>query len=156
MGIRRQAREAAVQALYMCDSLSSWNPETIDLCFGNFVIIGPVLEYARMICLNAIGNISQIDAAITCASEHWSVSRMGRVDRSIMRVATCEMMFCGEIPAGVVINEAIEIAKRYSTEDAHQFINGVLDRVATNNGRKQYLSDNEVVDINVNAMLAVK
>ena len=156
MGIRRQAREAAVQALYMCDSLTSWNLETIELYFSNFVIIGPVLDYARVICTEAIGNISQIDSAITCASEHWSVNRMGRVDRSILRVATCELLLGKDIPAGVVINEAIEIAKRYSAEDAHQFINGVLDRIANNNGSKQFLNEPDPIVADLGVLAATK
>lgn len=131
MGIRRQAREAALQALYMCDSLGRWLPETVAFCFDHFGITGMVREYAEPLCCGIINRVPALDSKITCASDHWSVNRMGRVDRSILRIAVYEILYVDEIPSGVAINEAIEIAKRYSTVESPMFINGVLDRVAS-------------------------
>ena len=132
MGVRRQARESALQALYMCDCLGRWMPETVAFCFDHFGVTGAIREYAEPLCCGIISNISAIDSKITCASDHWSVNRMGRVDRAILRIAVYEIIYVEQIPRGVAINEAIEVAKRFSTVDSPMFINGVLDRVAEN------------------------
>ena len=131
MGVRRQAREAALQALFMCDFVSDWNSQTADFCLEHFSIPKSVRPYAAQLCAGVIQHIVKIDASLTCASEHWSLNRMGRVDRSILRLATFELMFLDEIPVNVAINEAIEIAKRYGAEESPHFVNGVLDRVAS-------------------------
>ena len=136
MGVRRQAREAALQALFMCDFLSDWKNPTAEYCLEHFSIPKSVRTYALELCSGTIQNIVKIDSSLTCASEHWSLNRMGRVDRSILRLATYELLFSGEIPINVAINEAIEIAKRYGAEESPHFVNGVLDRVASLNRPK--------------------
>lgn len=130
MGVRRQAREAAVQALYMCDALGRWTPESASFCFEHFDIADIGREYAEALCVGVIEHVSKIDSQLTCASEHWSINRMGRVDRAILRVAAYELIYVTDIPAGVAINEAIEIAKRFSAVESPTFVNGVLDKVA--------------------------
>ena len=135
MGIRRQAREAAVQALYMCDTLNKWDLPTVDLYVKNFDVAKNVKDYATILCLGVLENISFLDAAITRASEHWSISRMGRVDRALLRVAGYELLISSEIPKGVAINEAIEVAKKFSAEESPNFINGVLDKIAASNNQ---------------------
>jgi transcription antitermination protein NusB len=74
---------------------------------------------------------AEIDAAITAASLNWRLERLGVVDRCILRVATYELLFEAEAPAAVIINEAIELAKRFCAADAPAFVNGVLDAVKT-------------------------
>lgn len=131
MGVRRQAREAALQALFMCDFLSDWSQHAADFCLEHFGIPKNVRPYSEQLCHGVLSELPTIDAKLTCASEHWSLNRMGRVDRSLLRLATYELMFLEEIPINVSINEAIEIAKRYGSEESPQFVNGVLDRVAS-------------------------
>ena len=130
MGVRRQARESALQALFMCDFIGEWTVETVDFCFDHFSVPKAARAYASQLCAGVIAKKISIDAELTCASENWSLSRMGRVDRSILRVATYEIVHLPEIPPNVAINEAIEVAKRFGAEESPQFVNGVLDRVA--------------------------
>ena len=136
MGVRRQAREAALQSLFMVDFLSSWEVTSADFCFDHFEVQPSPREYAQNLCYGVIKNLSKIDSEITLASENWSVSRMCRVDRAIIRIATYEMLFLDEIPNNVAINEAIEVAKRFGTDESPTFVNGVLDKISHNNKPK--------------------
>ena len=131
MGVRRQAREAALQALFMCDFLSEWNQDSVSFCLDHFAASSNARPFTERLCDGVIANKTKIDAELTCASENWSLSRMGRVDRAILRVATYEIVFLDDIPVNVAINEAIEIAKRFGAEESPQFVNGVLDKVAS-------------------------
>lgn len=142
MGMRRQAREAALQALFMCDCLSTWDSEAVKLCLDHFGVPRPIQGYALQLSVGVIDNLSRIDSEISCASEHWSLSRMGRVDRSLLRLATFEMIFLDEVPLNVSIDEAIEIAKKFGTDNSPVFINGVLDRVATTQRSRLAVAEN--------------
>lgn len=136
MGVRRQAREAAMQAVYMCDFVSKWSQDDADFCFEHFDVAKAARSYGLLLTKGVIENISKIDSKLTVASENWSLSRMGRVDRAILRVAAYEILFLEDIPVNVGINEAIEIAKRFGSEESANFVNGVLDRVASNRGER--------------------
>lgn len=141
MRTRRKAREAALQALYQCDTLSDWTESQLELYFSNFrieaieseeAVIAENVLFARNLGRGVIENLAAIDALISAASTRWSITRMARVDRNILRLATCELAFHDDIPMNVSINEAIEIAKRFGTDDSPMFINGVLDNIAHN------------------------
>ncbi len=129
-GLRRQAREGALQALFMCDFLNSWNEETADYVFDHFAISRLCRAYAETVAHGVIKNLARIDGRITGASEHWSISRMSRVDRVILRIAVLEMYYLDDVPVSVAIDEAVEIAKRFGADESPMFINGVLDRAA--------------------------
>lgn len=131
MGVRRQAREAALQALFMCDFLGEWKVDTCKFCFEHFGVNDSLIPFATTLCEGVIEHIVNIDSRLTCASENWSLSRMGRVDRSILRLATFEIVHFDEVPVNVAINEAIEIAKRFGSDESPVFVNGVLDKVAS-------------------------
>jgi N utilization substance protein B len=77
----------------------------------------------------------QLDAKIRGVSKHWRLERMARVDRNIIRLATYELMFQGDIPRRVTLNEAVELAKRFGNEESPAFVNGVLDRIADELGK---------------------
>lgn len=130
MGLRRQAREVAVQIIYMCDSLNSWNDSTVDLYYCHFPVASSVQIYSRLLSQGVIAHHGEIDGKIAAASEHWSINRMCRVDRAILRVATFEIMFGLTTPRNSAINEAVEIARRYSSDDSPQFVNGILDQMS--------------------------
>ena len=147
MGVRRQAREAALQALFMCDFIGAWDSATIQLCFDHFSMPKNIRPFSTQLCEGVLEHLSKIDAKLTCASEHWSLTRMGRVDRNILRIASFEILFLEEIPINVAINEAIEIAKRYGSEESPQFVNGVLDRVASMARPKQQIRSKLEVEI---------
>lgn len=130
MGIRRKAREAAIQLLFMQEFLHDLDESSIDFCLEHFSVIKEARGYAKDLCLGVFSQLKKIDSIITCSSRNWSISRMSRVDRCVLRMATYEICFLNEVPLNVVLNEAIEIAKRYSSDESANFINGVLDCVA--------------------------
>jgi N utilization substance protein B len=128
---RRRAREFALQILFQIDITGS---EISDKVFSEFWEGSheedEVKEFTAAIVKTTRENISAIDAAIKKAAEHWVISRMAVIDRNILRAATCELLYRHDIPSSVVIDEALEIAKKYSTEDSAPFINGILDKIA--------------------------
>lgn len=130
MGIRRQAREAALQAIFRCDFLNDWDVNAADFCIRHFSQDETIQSFSSILCKGLIDNLLKIDTRITRASENWSLSRMSRVDRSIIRLATFEIVYLEEVPINVSINEAIEIAKKYGADESSTFVNGVLDKVA--------------------------
>ena len=83
-----------------------------------------------------VGRAREIDRHLEQCAEHWKLSRMAKVDLTILRMATYELLFCPDIPMNVSMDEAIEIGKRYGSGDTATFINGVLDQVAESNGMK--------------------
>lgn len=132
MGSRRQSRELALQAIFQSDFSETWESSNLAFCLEHFGTSEGVLTYASELCEGVIANKDRIDEIITVASQRWSLSRMARVDRSIIRLATYEIALMPEVPPRVAINEAIEVAKRFGTDDSPQFINGVLDKIASN------------------------
>lgn len=88
------------------------------------------LEFARHLVAGVRENKETIDANISGASEHWEISRMGAVDRTVLRIGTYELLYLENVPIGVVINEAVEIGRKYSSHECGRFVNGVLDSVA--------------------------
>ena len=129
MGTRRKARELAVQLLYQHDLAKMAPEEALSLFWEHFPVDLEVREFCRQLALGTIDRLAVIDELLSEASENWSLNRMSVVDRNILRLATYELLDRADIPPSVSLNEAIEIAKKYSTPDAAVFINGVLDRV---------------------------
>jgi N utilization substance protein B len=129
MGKRRKARELAVQLLYQHDLAKGDPEEALALFWEHFPAEAEVREFSQQLVLGTLDRLAVIDELLSEASEHWSLGRMSAVDRNILRLATYELLDRSDIPPSVSINEAIEIAKKYSTPDAAVFINGVLDRV---------------------------
>jgi transcription antitermination protein NusB len=129
MGTRRKARELAVQLLYQHDLAKMDPEETMSLFWEHFPVDMEVREFCKRLVLGTLDRLAVIDELLSEASEHWSLNRMSVVDRNILRLATHELLDRADIPPSVSLNEAIEIAKKYSTPDASVFINGVLDRI---------------------------
>lgn len=130
---RRKAREYALQILYQYD-LTREKPdrESLDLFWQQQNVNDSVRAFAEDLVNGTIKNIKQIDKVISSVTEHWELKRMAVVDRNILRAATYELLYRDDIPAAVTINEAIEIAKKYSSKEAASFINGLLDRITKN------------------------
>jgi len=101
----------------------------MNLFWEHFPVQLEIQEFCRQLVLGTLDRLALIDELLSEASENWSLHRMSVVDRNILRLATYELLDRGDIPPSVSLNEAIEIAKKYSTPDAAVFINGVLDRV---------------------------
>jgi N utilization substance protein B len=98
-------------------------------------------DYANRLALGAIAHLSEVDNLIKKRAEHWRISRMAVVDRNVLRLAVHEFLFEPDTPKTVVINEALEIARRFSTFEATQFINGILDAI------KRDLEDSQAASI---------
>jgi N utilization substance protein B len=128
---RRRAREYALQILFQLDLNGV---EISDKVFSEFWegndVEDAVKEFTASIVKATRENLATIDETIKKAAEHWVIARMAVIDRNILRAATCELLFRSDIPSSVVIDEALEIAKKYSTEDSAPFINGILDKIA--------------------------
>ena len=131
MGVRRKGRELALQMLYQWDVTRAPFGEVV---WSISAIRNPSQEakdFGRALAEGTIRRVEEIDAVISAQSDSWRLSRMAAVDRNILRVAVYEFLDT-ETPKRVVINEALEIAKRFSAPDAVSFVNGVLDAVCAN------------------------
>lgn len=130
MGKRRRARELALQVLFHLEFNPDDNPsEAFDLICESFGAPESVREFAKMLVAGICCKKGELDKAIAQASRNWRIDRMTRVDRSILRMAVFEMMFVPDIPAKVSLDEAVELGKRFGSEDSGRYINGVLDHI---------------------------
>ena len=127
--MRRKAREYALQVLHAID-LNPTPPEEFLRVFRDLNPSRPeIMEYCGSLVLGTIQKKKEIDALISKHSSNWKVGRMAVTDRNIIRLATFELIDEPAVPAKVIINEAIEIAKKYGTTDSAIFVNGVLDSI---------------------------
>jgi N utilization substance protein B len=137
MSTRTQAREAALQILYQADATGDPVDEASALYWDNFAPSEDVREFTNALVDGVKAHMEEIDALIVRASINWRLDRMPRVDRNVLRIAVYELLHTPEVPVAVAINEAIEIGKKFGTEESGSFINGILDRVASETGRSQ-------------------
>lgn len=129
MGTRRQARECALKMLFQID-LSQCSPQEAQSVFwSNEPSDHDVREFANQLVLGVMQEKESIDPMIATHSTHWKIHRMAPVDKNILRLAVYELKHFPDIPLKVTLNEAIEIAKKYGTEESSSFINGVLDKI---------------------------
>jgi N utilization substance protein B len=127
MGTRRRARELALQLLYQFE-LTDASPEEMQAGFEEWRNASEsVREFADQLLRGTLDRIAEIDQELGHQTTHWRLERLAAVDRNILRLAMYELMFELDTPHAVVIDEAIEIAKRYGTKDSGRFVNGVLD-----------------------------
>ena len=134
---RTQARESALQILYHRDI----NPEPVESLLQSFWESAPVLpevrEYAERLVQGTLLHLDEIDETLAKYAEHWNLHRMAVVDRNIMRFAVYELLFVEEVPPKVVINEAVNIAKKFSQEESGKFVNGILDKINHSEPRRK-------------------
>lgn len=130
MGARREGREFALQILYSLDV----NPVGVRVGLSHFwegqKAPQGIREFAEKLVTGVADNRSQIDGMIEQKSKNWSLGRMSKVDVNILRLSVYELLYCQDIPVNVTINEAIEIAKKFGTEETPAFVNGILDEIA--------------------------
>jgi transcription antitermination protein NusB len=135
MGARTTAREAALQILFAIEA-SGLEP---DQAIGDFWRELPGDAEGRAYADDAVrgvrATLADLDARITQASTNWRLERMARVDRNLLRLGAWELLNRSDVPRAVVLDEAVELAKRYGTEESGAFVNGVLDRLADDCGR---------------------
>jgi len=134
MASRRKAREYALQALFSIDVQDEHDPacrsgESLDAICRMIGVPQASRDYFSALVEGIFDHVADIDRCIADTSSNWKLSRMSAVDRNIIRIAVYEMLYRDDIPAGVAINEAIEIGKKYGSEKSGSFINGILDSV---------------------------
>lgn len=129
MGLRRQSREIALKALYLIDVTGVSTEDAINIVIRENEFLTKIKDFFLLLVKGTIENKSQIDQLISKYTENWELSRMSTVDRNILRIGTYEILKTLETPINVIINEAVEIAKKYSTEDSGKFVNGILDKI---------------------------
>lgn len=146
-GTRHKAREAALQMLFAYDMDNSpcqyltdhyWNE------LGDATHDGKTREFANKLVCGTIEKIDEIDGIIRVRAEHWRIERMAIVDRNVLRLAVFEMYF-HDTPDTVALNEALEIARKFSTYEATQFINGLLDSIKQDH-EKSVQTTKDIID----------
>ena len=127
---RHREREKALQMLYEADIGELYGGvEGNTMREGTSSHVDREERYAHLLAAGVLEKRHEIDSAIESCSENWSVERMSVIDRNILRLAVYELLYCPETPYKVVIDEAVELAKTYGTEESSAFVNGVLDKV---------------------------
>lgn len=129
MGARRKARETAMQALFFMDERRDFSDEMFERFCANFAPKPDVRAYFLRLVQGVLKCRADLDALIERFSENWSLSRMSGIDRNLMRIAVFEIVWCRDIPAKVSINEAVDIGKKFGSEDSGAFINGIVDSI---------------------------
>ena len=129
MGKRRSSRELAMKFLYQRELNDGIVEQQMEEFWERNPCQNEIQQFTEELLQTVFKNKKQIDEVLDKASDNWSLSRMAIIDRNLLRLAACEIMFNKNVPAKAVIDEAIEIAKKYGCGDSSSFINGVLDRI---------------------------
>ena len=129
MSKRREGRETAIQLLFSRDFTPPGATHEVDAFFEIHNAAPPIRLHAIELYRGVVANLEAIDRRLVGCLENFSLSRLAGVDRNILRLAIYEMFHRSDVPPVVVINEAIEISKRFGTPDSGRFVNGVLDRL---------------------------
>lgn len=133
---RRQAREYALQILFQIDfTEKKLGRRELDEFWSDKKENREIREFAEELVKGTLEKLEDIDALIEKLAENWILGRMAAVDRNILRIAAFEILYRRDIPSAVTINEALEIAKKYSSSESAPFLNGVLDRLAKEAGK---------------------
>jgi len=134
MGARRTARERALQALYQLDMTDGGADDALAAAWGASAEAEKpdpeTQRFARELVSGVRSNLADIDALIREYSHHWRIDRMTRIDRNVLRIGIFELKYRADIPRSVSIDEAVELGKKYGTEESSAFVNGLLDRIA--------------------------
>ena len=129
MGTRRISREQALQALFSMDMHRDPVEDSVGQFCSSFAKDKPTEPFFHRLVNGVQENQKTIDTVIEQFSSNWKLSRMSCVDRNVLRIAVFELLFCADIPPKVSINEAIDVGKRFGTEESGAFINGILDSI---------------------------
>ncbi len=132
--LRRKSRELALQVLYQAELAGIAPGAAFDVYIGHFDANKRAMGYARRLVLGVEEHLASLDDLLQRQSENWRLGRMAVIDRNIMRIALYEILHEPEVPSQVAINEALEVARRFSSDDAVGFINGILDAA----GKRQH------------------
>ncbi|MFA5167699.1 MAG: transcription antitermination factor NusB [Candidatus Omnitrophota bacterium] len=128
---RTQARECALQILYQYEM----NPEPMPEILKKFwsqqdeVFSEDIRDFAEKLALGTVEHQAEIDKIVERYADNWELSRMAMIDRNIMRFATYELLYLADVPPKVTLNEAVNLAKKFSQEESGKFVNGILDKI---------------------------
>jgi transcription antitermination protein NusB len=138
MGARHSGREATLQMLFQMEVSGAGVEDAIELFWRSFVADADPegRAYADQAARGVAATRDELDGHIAQASTHWRIERMARVDRNVLRLGTWELAHRPDVPRAVVLDEAVELAKSFGTDDSSAFVNGVLNRIADALGRK--------------------
>lgn len=136
---RTRARSQAMQLLFQAEAL---DVELEDVLYGDYLLsTDPLEDYASVLARGSYAHLDEVDALIDAVSDNWSLDRMPGTDRNLLRIAVYELRFADErLGDAIVINEAVEVAKAYGTDESSRFVNGVLGRIAR---QKDLLTDTD-------------
>jgi transcription antitermination protein NusB len=127
---RHNSRELALQTLYACEvGLTSEWKVMLDQIAESGGFSEEIKKYARELVTNVYNSLEQIDKSIQERAANWEMKRMAVIDRNIIRLAVAEMTFSSDVPVKVVIDEAVELAKTFGSDDSGKFVNGVIDSI---------------------------
>ncbi len=136
MGRRRKSREFALQVLYQLNSTKEDANRALAQFQEHFSPQGEADEFLRRLVLGVLEHCRELDRLIEQYLENWRLDRVNVIDRNILRMALFELLYCEDIPPKVTINEAIDLGKRYGSDESGSFINGILDRIQNEVVRK--------------------
>ena len=137
MGSRRSARILALQGLYQIDIGDKSLSEVLLLDWIDKKYKKETIDFARELIEGSTKHINLIDEAIRTQLEHWDLERLSYVDRAILRFSTYSLFFQDDVPDTVIINEAVDLAKMFGTDDSYRFVNGVLDGIRKENNSER-------------------
>jgi N utilization substance protein B len=138
VGARHSGREAALQVLFQMEASGASAEDAMALFWRSFGADDDPegRAYAEEAIRGVCAAIEELDKHIAAASTHWRVERMARVDRNVLRLGTWELVHRHDVPRAVALDEAVELAKAFGTDESSAFVNGVLNRIAEALGRK--------------------
>ena len=126
---RRRAREAAIQVLYRFDLVNENYDKTVPETIQRQNLSPESVEYFKRLIKNTFDHLAEIDLSIQSHLKSWTLDRLATIDRSVLRIACCELLFFHDIPPKVSINEAVDISKKFNDDESGRFVNGVLDAI---------------------------
>lgn len=129
MRVRSKAREIALCVLYELEVSGKGFRELLDNYFKNYPRKEEAREFSSQLAKGVTDNLAELNSIIKKYARNWELSRMAVIDRNILRMATFELLFLGDIPPKVSINEAVELAKKFGDVDSPRFVNGILDKI---------------------------
>lgn len=130
MGVRRKGREYALQALYLSDVTRLEPTQALKhVLKGDPPPEKAIADFAHKLTAGAAAHLTDLDEIIIRYAQNWEMKRMAALDRNVLRLGTYELIYETDTPVSVIIDEAVEIAKTYSTGDSGKFVNGILDKI---------------------------
>lgn len=126
---RKETREEAVKIAYSMDVNKDFNRNALSEYIEHFELKDMDIDYLNKTIIDMIDHMDEIDKYVRDNSKDWKINRIAKVDLAVLRIALAEILYNDTIPESVAINEAVEISKKFSNEDSHKFINGILGTV---------------------------